>query len=736
MYQKTGSVRLALLLWTAVLIVGAGVWWWLGRRQPKVVTVEPRADVRLEIANHRPRGVDVAVRLTDVRGRVRLWGPKFGEAVEAKDAGGGSIAIERVDGALCFDAAADVTVHYVAKLDRRTDAVLRAIDTPHGGCALLGDVMARVDVDGDAVPCRFEARLPTGWVLHRPPGLALDGTVRPKARAQAIAWTHAAVESLLSKPHSVAVTFVGASGAGDPALQPLGDMVRWIQRDILPFDGILSHRVLLFDLPAPHLRLELPSNPSWSIVERGPMNMHRLSRIARGFLHGLPTKSATPAPKDDWYPGCLGPYARYRAAEEGGAESPVPWLSFWQVVGRHYRWIAAQNAEASVPWKGAMVLTDLAETHVNALSVRLIRQPALVESNLDLHVALALQMNLAEPNYFERARGRSVYLDNESVWRQDVQYADVQAPAGATGDPSLTFAVASEMYAYIEGCGGCPTPGTLAQWTARLRALTEGGAIAIDGGDWAPFFLVDEDSADARAERIRIARAAARRAGLSAMVIGPGELGWGRDALAALLAGDDGETDGVPLISANVAIDGGPRPTPWVMRTVDGRKVAIVGVTDIPRRRYRLSWFEEALRGIDLLDPVAESKRAAKEARKAGATAVVAVGAIDPVHVRMMTFSGEFDAVISTTRGFDRPARTPSEKAMVYDRSGMLGGYPMIYGSGKRGSVERIDVMIAPSEGRAKIVDFRQTTETLADDAPADEVVQKEAEAFRSRFGQ
>jgi hypothetical protein len=293
--------------------------------------------------------------------------------------------------------------------------------------------------------------------------------------------------------------------------------------------------------------------------------------------------------------------------------------------------------------------------------------------------------------------------------------------------------VTGETYAEVMGCSGCPAPGTIAQRTERLRRRAEPGRpfLAIDAGDWSPFFLEETPAAEALRERLGIARLAAARAGLAAMVLGPGEAGHGKDVLARLI---DASSQ-VPVISANLKLADGKAAKPFVIRRAGDLTVAVVGITDFPRRRYRLSWFEEALEGVIVSEPVAAATAAAKAARAAGAELVVVAGAIDPVHARLMAVAeSDIDVVISSAPGFDRPPRRTGEPFTDHDRSGWHGRVPVLYTAGCRGGFTRFDLRVGRPGGRPGVDDVRIAHEELTERDPGDPEVQRRELAFAARF--
>jgi hypothetical protein len=738
-----GYVRTLLVIWTVILVAAA--LFWLSRRGTKEPTPPgpALASYHLLIDPNRTDRIGVRLDLTVPDGtgarKPTLVAPNRWTALEVRDAKGEPLAFQVSGAEMTLDAApagSTVRIHYSVPLGERVGSTLSSIGTRSGGAIRLRDLLL---VPRDPVPLRIAADLPTGWRLHASDGMAPGGVLaRAGLERGAVAWTHSARQSLVSRPNSVDVYFLGRSGAGDPVLESLGAMVRAIIREAVT-GSPLEHRIILVDLDAPQHRLVIPPQRRWQILDRGPMNVHRMRRIARGVLRVLlPESSATPAGPDAiWYPRSLVYYGSYRMAEEGGARPPVDWINLWQMQEREYLWERNQrNGPRSAALKAAVVLHDIARTHVNATSIRLLSTPARSASRLgSLTTALAMQLNMTDATPITRARGAAVYLDPESPWQLPAQYEAPRPPAGAVPRPTLRLIVSAETYAEVMGCTGCPAPGTLAQRVFREQQRANEGVptLVVDAGDWVPFFLTETPEPDAFAERLNIARLAAERAGVVARVLGPGETGWGEEVLKRLIAAGDT----IPVVSANVRVKpGGEAPSAYVLKRVAGMTVAVIGLTDFPRRRYRLTWFEEVLKNIEVAEPVDAAVRAAREARAAGADLVMVVGAIDPVHARLIAVgSPEVDLIVSSAPGFDRPPRDGASKFTAHDRSGFHGRVPVLYTAGCRGGLHRFDLEVSRVGGRAQVQDFVDAAEKLTKGDSPDPLVQEREVAFNSRFG-
>jgi len=347
-----------------------------------------------------------------------------------------------------------------------------------------------------------------------------------------------------------------------------------------------------------------------------------------------------------------------------------------------------------------------------------------------------MQLNMPDATPITRARGASVFLDPDGPWRLPAVHEPPRPPAGAVPKPTLRLIVNAETYAEVMGCTGCPAPGTLAQRVFRVQQLANEGvpALIVDAGDWVPFFLTETPEPEAFAERLAVARLAAERAGVAVRVLGPAETGWGHEVLGRLITSEGT----LPVVSANLRVKpDGPAPRAYLLKRVAGMTVAIVGLTDIPRRRYRLTWFEEVLERIEIAEPVDAAVRAAKEARAAGADLVMVVGAIDPVHARLIAVgSPDVDLVVSSAPGFDRPPKGGAGAFTPRDRSGYHGRVPVLYTAGSRGGLHRFDLRIGREGGRSQVLDFVDGSERLTRSDPSDPLVQKREVAFNSRFAQ
>ena len=735
-----GHVRTLLLAWTLVLIAAAGIWWWLKSKPSKPAPVSPRAAYRLLVDPNRTDGMAIRLELQLPRGegmpgRVTLTRPAGCGDVVVRDPEGGIVPHREDGNQISFERNRSglYRIQYRAFLGTRSGVVYTSIATPMGGAARLKDLLL---VPKEAVPMALSADLPIGWRLHRPAGFEVDGSLGRSALARgAIAWSHSASQSLVSRPNSVEVFFLGKTGVGDPVLLPLQRMMQWLIKEVM-VNRPLRHRLILVDMKAPHHRLDLPPQRDWQVLERGLLTVHRLVRIARGVLDiHLPDASATPpGPDAPWYPSALRHYASYLAAEEAGGQSPLAWVDLWRIMVREYLWERNQKASLRASaLKGAVMLWDLSRVFGNARSMRLLTEPARNRARkASLPVALAMQMNMTDPRPFEKARGAGVYLEEGSPWKLPALVEAPVKPAGAAGPVDLRILVTSETYAEVMGCTGCPAPGTMAQRVFRQQARANEGipTLVVDAGDWAPFFLSEDPDPQSFRDRIEIVRMAAARAGLAALVIGPGEVGWGRERLEILITGK-GE---VPLISANLQLENGPAPRTHVVRTLGDLTVAVIGITDFPRRRYRLSWFEEALAGVKVEDPVEAVSRVAREVRAAGLDLVLVVGAIDPVHARLIAVGDPaVDLVVSSSPGFDRPPAAGETAFTAHDRSGFHGRTPVLYTAGHRGNLHRFDVKISRVDGRCQVLDFIAAAERLKEGDPGEPEVQKREVDFQNR---
>ncbi|MBN2489416.1 MAG: hypothetical protein JXQ29_01010 [Planctomycetes bacterium] len=739
--RSQGRVAALLALGAAILAAAAAVWWQLRTVQP----AQPRpslAAYRLAVDPNRTDRLAVQLELhlsaEDVARSppAPLAGPPRWFDLEVRRPDGRRLDVDpqRAGVPLDMREAGTYRITYAVPLGDRNGPVHTSIGTRFGGAVALRDALL---LPPAPVPLRLEAELPVGWQLHGPPGLRADGALERAALATgAVAWTHSACHSLISPPHALDVFFLGRTGLGDPLLEPLGLLARELVKDVA-VRRPLRHRILLVDLAAPHLRLEVAPQGQWQILEHGPVTVHRMVRILRGILpERLPAQSASdPGPDAVWYPRALVPYGAYLLAETCGVRSPLDWFDLWRIQEHDYLWERNQrNSPRAAALKGAVVLHELSRTHPNATSLQLLSAVARNRTLLDSFLtAMAMQLNLADPERLARARGAEVYRDAESLWQLPVLYEEPRAPAGAVGMPDLRLLVTAETYAEVMGCTGCPAPGTMAQRVFRARQRAGEGAptLLADAGDWTPFFLEALPAPAVFEERVALARFAAARAGAAALVLGPGEVGWGAAALGRLLG-----ADAVPVVGANVRPAGGPVPRAWVLHPVGDLVVALVGLADIPRRRYRLAWFEEALAEIALEAPVEAAVRAAKEARQAGADLVVVLGAIDPVHARLMTArDSEIDLVVSAAPGFDRPPAPGATSFTAHDRSGFHGGVPVLYTSGFRGSLHRFDLKLDRRAERVRVIDFVSAVEPLTRDAPGDTEVEVREAAFQSRHG-
>jgi len=738
--RSQGYVRTLLLVWTLVLIAAAGIWWWLKSGRTPPAPVSYRAAYHLVVDPNRTDGVAIRLELQlprgeDKPGLVVLTRPATCSEVVVRDPEGGIVPHREDGNRISFERRGDGLhrIHYRVSLGTRSGVVHTSIVTPTGGAARLKDLLL---VPKEAVAMTLSVDLPVGWRLHGPAGLEADGSLGRSALASgAIAWTHSASQSLVSRPNSVEVFFLGKTGVGEPVLLPLQKMMQWLIKEVM-VNRPLRHRLILVDMKVPHHRLVLPPQRDWQILERGPLTVHRLVRIARGVVDiHLSEESATPPGLDaPWYPGALRPYASYRAAEEAGGRSPLDWVDLRQILVRDYLWERNQKTgRRASALKGAAMLWDLSRVIGNARSIRLLSEPARNKTRkASLTIALAMQMNMTDPRLFERARDTGVYLEEGSRWKLPALVQDPVKPAGAAGPVNLRLLVTGETYAEVMGCTGCPAPGTIAQRVFRQQVRSNEGipTLVVDSGDWAPFFLSEDPDLHAFRDRIEIVRMAAARAGAAALVIGPGEMGWGRDSLETLISGKSE----VPLISANLQLENGPSPRTHVVRTLGDMTVAVIGITDFPRRRYRLSWFEEALQGVKVEDPVDAVSRVAKEVRTVGVDLVLVVGAIDPVHARLIAVGDpNVDLVVSSSPGFDRPPAAGETAFTARDRSGFHGRTPVLYTAGHRGNLHRFDVRIGRVNGRCQVLDFIDAPERLKDGDPGEPEIQKKEVDFQNR---
>ena len=749
-----GWVRILLVVWTLVLIAAAIVWWQMDSG-PSLPPPPPRAATAEYTAIVEPhQGDRIAIRLQLDPGtaasskRITLKGPRLRGQTTVQDARGHTVPCTVTSGQVVFDVgdtgddrangnAGPYTVRYEVPVGEIRDSVRTSICTPSGGGARLSDLLLLPE---RPTALRFRAELPPGWFLLRAKGMDFNGQLDRSAVEQgAVAWTHSARQSLVSRPHDVDTFFLGRPGLGDRLLPTLRDLVRELLRDLV-VGPPLRYRLLFVDLEAPHHRLVLPPQGSWHMLERGPATVHRMVRIVQGFLYDrVPHESATPAGPDRvWYPGALHHYGAYLLTDKLGIRPPVDWLNIWRVLEQEYLWERKQrNGPRASALKASMVLHDLARTHANATSLRLLSEPARNRSlRPNFPFAFADQMNVVDTGLFTRARGSSIYLDLESPWRLPVLYEKPRPPTSVQNPTNLRLLLTAETFAEVMGCTGCPAPGTMGQRVERLRQRSQEGipTLVVDAGDWTPFFLETPSRGAAFDARIAVARRAAHRSGVAALVVGPGEIGWGAAVLSGLLQ----KTADVPVISANVQLKDGTRPPAFVSRRVGEWTVAIVGITDLPRTRFRLSWVEEALQTIQVEEPVAAAQRAARQAREAGADLVVVVGALDPVHARLLAANpGEVDLVVSSSPGLDRPP-APGSTLQTFtrlDQSGFFGAVPVLYTSGHRGGQQRVDLTLSRDpEGRLRVVDFSSTPERLEKNDPADPEVHRLEVDFNQRF--
>lgn len=722
-------MRWVLVVWT-VLVLAAGLWWWTRGDGPAPTPVEASVVYALRIDTNRPDRIDVEARLVGLGGRVRLATVDRLDGARATDGSGRTVALTTTRHEIAFDAPVDgvCTLHYGVPVGGIARATLASLNTPYGGLAPIVRLVARPI--SHRVPLKVVATLPTGWRLHRADGMRADGLLDDEAfRRGVLAWTHSASHGLVSRPHDVAVTFVGRTGVNDPLLAAVRALVERMISEVIAVDEEIAHRLLVFDLPAPHLRLAVEPQRHWSAVEHGPVCRHRVVRIARGLVGPfLAETSKTPTGDDAvWYPSVLEHYAPARLAQATGVLPQPAWRGAWSDLRDDLlrAWSTGRDAR---PLGAAGWLADLQATHPNAQSVRLLRIPARSASRLTFERALGDQIDMPPRDVVAACatlRERP-YLMHDSLFRQALPYEALRPPAGAVEQADLRLLVSSELHAEVEGCGGCPTPGTLAQWTARSRALaTAAPTIRVDAGDWSPF-VFDRTDAAVDVERAHLMRRVASIAGVDALVVGPNEVAAGAAWLRARLA----ESAGPPLLAANVAV-GDAGPAPFVVVERGGHRVALVGLADFPRRRYRLSWYEEALIDVTVDDPVRRAAEAAAEARAAGADLVVAVGALDPLNARQIAAAGAVDAVYSAAPAFGRPPRDGDGAFTDTDTSGFRGAVPVIYGSGARGSATRVDLRLAAGDGRVRVVDFT-TAAIHFDDAAPDPDVQRLAEAYRA----
>ncbi len=687
----------------------------------------------LQIDPNRAERVDVEARFTGVGGRVRLEAVDLLDGVRASDAEGRGLAVTATRREIAFDAPGDgaCVVHYSVPLGGIERASLESLNTPFGGIAPIARLVARSV--SHRIPMRIQAVLPTGWRLHRADGMLPDGLLDDEAfRHGVLAWTHSASHGVVSRPHDVALTFVGRTGINDPLLGAVRLLVEQMIDQVIARGEEIAHRVLVFDLPAPHLRLRVRPQRRWSAVEHGPVCRHRVVRIARGLVGPFLERTSETPPGDDaiWYPSFLEHYAPARLAQAIEVLPQPAWRGAWSDLAEDLEraWSTGGDARAlgAAGW-----FADRQTTRPNAKSVRLLRIPARSASRVSFERAVGDQLDIppqAIGEAFEALRARP-YLMRDSLFRQALPYEALRVPTGAIDSPDLRLLVSSELHAEVEGCGGCPTPGTLAQWVARCRALSaDVPSIRLDAGDWSPF-VFDRVDATVDEARVQLARRVAAIAGLDALVVGPNEVAAGAAWLRARLA----EPARPPIVGANVAV-GDTKPAGFVVVERGGHRVALVGLADFPRRRYRLSWYEEALLDVTVADPVQRAGDAAAEARAAGADLVIAVGALDPLTARQIAAAGTVDAVYSTAPAFGRPPRDGDDAFTAMDTSGFYGAVPIIYGSGARGSATRVDVRLASADGRLRVVDF--TTAGIAfDDATPDAEVQRIAEAYRASEG-
>jgi len=734
-----GFVRTFLIVWTLLLLAAGGFWLWQRTDRPIPSSpLTPLAAYCLQVDPNRTGSVSLRLDLRcplepDKRTVVTLAGPAGCFGVEVQDPRGNVVPHLKNRGEVSFEMkeAGTYCIRYAVPLGIRSDAVFTSIITRFGGAARLKDLLL---LPVTALPMTFSAELPVGWMLHSPGGLGNNGFLTRQMLAQgAVAWTHSANQSLVSPPNAVEVFFLGKPGVGDPILPMLEKMVQWLLKDVV-VNRPLKHRLILVNLKAPHHRLLLPPQRDWQILERGPGTLNRLVRIARGILGiYLPRTSATPpGPDAPWYPAALQYFGSYRAAEEAGGRSPLPWAGLWGIQEREYLWERNQkNSPRAAALKGATVLRDISLVCPNANSIRLLSEPSRNKSTKDLHTAIAMQLHLGDKTWLEKARGAGVHLSQESPWRLPVLYEDPGKPAGSDGAMNLRLLVTGETYAEVMGCTGCPAPGTMAQRVYRQQARAREGVptLVLSAGDWTPFFLSEDPTPEAFKDRLEIARLAAAHAGAAALVIGPGEVGWGRERLKDLITGKGA----VPLISANLQLEDGTAPRSHVIQSVGGLTVAVIGLTDFPRRRYRLAWFEEALRGMKVEYPVVAAARVAKKV-KAAVDLVVVAGAIDPIHARLIAFGNpDVDLVVSSAPGFDRPPAKGKEAFTAHDHSGFLGRTPVLYTSGSRGSLHRFDLKIGKMNRHGQVLDFLSVSEKLKKSDLVDPVVQKKEVEYQGR---
>jgi len=171
------------------------------------------------------------------------------------------------------------------------------------------------------------------------------------------------------------------------------------------------------------------------------------------------------------------------------------------------------------------------------------------------------------------------------------------APATAPAGPVLLLTADTE--GHIDPCGDCPDHPGLAGLTRRATAVARAraagpGALLLDAGN----ALYGADSAPSAGLAIIDAY---NRLGYDAVNLSYRDFRGGLDATRALL-----RQATFPVVSANLHAedDSALIARPYVVRDAAGRKVAVIGVTELPAGIARLPHVKDQLRGLRVAPPI------------------------------------------------------------------------------------------------------------------------------------
>ncbi|HEX8915328.1 MAG TPA: hypothetical protein VF796_23445, partial [Humisphaera sp.] len=173
-----------------------------------------------------------------------------------------------------------------------------------------------------------------------------------------------------------------------------------------------------------------------------------------------------------------------------------------------------------------------------------------------------------------------------------------------------TLLVTADTEGHLGPCAECPAGvghGGMAKRATLLADLRRQhpDALLVDAGN----ALFGGDSA---ASSGKVIAAALDAAGYDAVNVSFRDFRAGRADTLAALAGTK-----VPAVSCNVldAATGAPLFKPFVVREVGGRKVAVIGVTDVPAGINVLPHLKRQLAGVRIDPPAAALGRALPNAR-------------------------------------------------------------------------------------------------------------------------